>query len=204
MSEARPLDIIERHPLIEEILESHRDHARGDLDGYRGYRGHVYRVFNLARSLAAATGDEIVDKLAVAAAFHDLDVFAGLDYLAPSIRAQDAWLRDTERQAWADDLAVVVAEHHRLTPYRGPAAALAEPFRRADLVDLSAGRLRFGLPREYVRSVRRAFSVGPFFTRVIPRAALRQLVRRPLDPAPVLRARRALARAGHHRAGGPA
>jgi hypothetical protein len=192
--------IIDQQQLIDEILDQHRENVGEDIEGYAGYRGHVYRVFNLARALAGEqAGHEAEDKLAVAAAFHDLEVFRGLDYLAGSIRAQDAWLTRTGRQAWGSELAVIVAHHHRLTPYRGVHAALTEPFRRADLVDLSAGLVRFGLSPDYVRSVRRAFDVGPFFTRTIPRAILRQLAQRPADPVPVLRSRRALMDAGHMR-----
>ena len=88
----RPCDIAHsRHPLIEEILDAHADRARGDEAGFAGYRGHVYRVFNLARGLVD-DADDRDDKLAIAAAFHDIEAFAGLDYLAPSITAQDAWL----------------------------------------------------------------------------------------------------------------
>ncbi len=191
-----PPDILRTHSLVEEILAAHRDHARGDEAGYAGYRGHVYRVLNLARALVSDEDDRD-DKLAIAAAFHDLDAFSTMDYLAPSIRAQDAWLRRTGRAAWAPELAVVVAEHHRPTTYRGAHARLAEPFRRADLADLSFGLVRGAIPRDHVRSVRGSFDVGPFLTRVVPRAVLRRVVRRPLDPAPYLRARRALARTGH-------
>jgi len=190
------IEIIKTHPLADEILDAHRDHARGDSAGYSGYRGHVYRVLNFAQALLP-DGDDRDDKLAIAAAFHDIDAFSGLDYLAPSIRTQDAWLERTGRQAWAPELAVVIAEHHRLTPYRGSHAHLAEGFRRADLVDVSQGLIRSGLSREYVRVVRNACDVGPFFTRVVPRGVARNLLRHPLDPMPHTRARRALAQAGH-------
>jgi hypothetical protein len=62
-------------------------------------------------------------------AFHDLEAFRSLDYLAPF-----------------DPSAVVIAEHHRLTPYKGPHAHLAEPFHKADLIDVSQGLIRAGLP----------------------------------------------------------
>ncbi len=188
--------IIRAHPLVEEILDVHRDHARGDDEGYSGYRGHAYRVLNLARAIVP-DGDGRDDKLAIAAGFHDIDAFGGLDYLAPSIRTQDAWLEQTGREAWAPELAVVIAEHHRPTPYRGGHALLAETFRRADLVDVSQGLIRFGIPRVYVSEVREAFDVGTFFTRALPRAVARQMLRHPLDPMPHMRARRALAQAGH-------
>lgn len=188
--------VVTTHPLIEEILDAHAGSSRGDVAGYAGYRGHVYRVFNFARVLVDEADDRD-DKLAIAAAFHDVEAFAGLDYLAPSIRVQDAWLERTGRGAWADELAVIVAEHHRFTPYRGPYARLAEPMRRADLADVSQGLIRSGIPRDHVRAVREAIDVGPFFTRTVPRAAVRNLVRHPLDPLPHTRARRALRRSGH-------
>lgn len=81
--------------------------------------------------------------------------------------------------------------------YRGDHAWLAEGFRRADLVDLSRGMIRFGIPREYVRAVRDNFDVGTFFTRVIPRMTARHMRRRPLNPLPLMRGRRALTQAGH-------
>ncbi|MGI8558297.1 MAG: HD family phosphohydrolase [Solirubrobacteraceae bacterium] len=189
-------EIIATHPLVEEILELHRDRANGDEQGYAGYRGHVYRVLNLARALAEDCDDRD-DKLAIAAAFHDLEAFSALDYLGPSIRSQDAWLERTGRQAWAPELAVVVAEHHRLTRYRGGHARLAEAFRRADRADVSQGLIRSGIPREYLRAVRASFDVGAFFTRVVPQSVARNLLRHPLDPLPIVRARRALRQAGH-------
>jgi hypothetical protein len=97
----------------------------------------------------------------------------------------------------------VVAEHHRLTPYRGGHAALAEAFQRADLVDVSQGLLRAGLPRDFVAAARRAFDVGSFFTRAIPRMVVRNAREHPLDPMPPLpvprrvRARRALTQSAH-------
>ena len=193
--------ILTNHPLIEEILDAHADRARGDEAGFAGYRGHVYRVFNLARGLVD-DADDRDDKLAIAAAFHDIEAFAGLDYLAPSITAQDAWLETTGRSEWSEELAVVVAQHHRFGSYRGRHARLAEALRRADLADLSQGLIRSGIPKEHVRLVRGTFDVGSFFTRSVPRAAVRNLVRHPLDPLPHVRARRALKRSGHDGADG--
>ena len=188
--------LITTHPLIEEILDAHADRARGDEAGFAGYRGHVYRVFNLARCLVD-DADDRDDKLSIAAAFHDIEAFAGLDYLAPSIHTQDAWLERTGRGVWSEELAVVVAQHHRFRTYRGRHARLAEPLRRADLADLSQGLIRSGIPKEHVRVVRGTFDVGSFFTRSVPSAAMRNLIRHPLNPMPHARPRRALERSGH-------
>lgn len=149
--EMATLEILRNLPLAEDILESHRHRAHGDDAGYDAYKAHVYRVVNFARAL---TPDEPGrdDKLAISAAFHDLAAFDTLDYLAPSIAAQDAWLRETGRQTWSDELALVIAQHHRLTRYASirPHASLVEAVRKADLVDVSQGLIRFGIPRSYV------------------------------------------------------
>jgi len=200
MSELRTpeedLGLLHTHPLVEEILDCHRDHAKSDERGWSSYRGHVYRVFNMARVLVPDRHHRD-DKLAIAAAFHDIDVFSSLNYLGPSIRTMQAWLQRTGRDAWADELAVIVAKHHHLSTYRGSHAELAEAFRQADLNDLSQGLIRSRIPREHVRAVRESIDVGVFFTRTVPRAIVRHLVRHPLDPLPIVRARRALRQAGH-------
>ena len=189
-------EIVRNVPLAEEILESHRHRAHGDDAGYDAYKAHVYRVVNFARALSP-DAPERDDKLAIAAAFHDLAVFDTLDYLVPSIRAQDAWLQQTGRENWSDELALVVAEHHRLSKYGAtrPHASLVEAVRRADLVDVSQGLIRFGLPRSYVREVRATFDAGVFFTRVIPQGTL-QAIRKLQQPG-FLRPGNALVRSGH-------
>jgi hypothetical protein len=131
-------EIVRSLPLAEEILESHRHRARGDDAGYDAYKAHVYRVVNFARALTPDEPDRD-DKLAIAVAFHDLAAFDTLDYLVPSIEAQDAWLQQTGRETWSDELALIVAEHHRFSGYgpTRPYAPLVEAVRRADLVDVS-------------------------------------------------------------------
>jgi hypothetical protein len=189
-------EIVRSLPLVEEVLESHRQRAYGDDAGYDSYKAHVYRVVNFARALAPDLPDRD-DKLAIALAFHDLGAFDTLDYLVPSIQAQDAWLHRTGRAAWSDELALMVAEHHRLSGYRPPRpyAPLVEAVRRADLVDVSQGLIRFGLPRSYVKEVRAAFDARVFFTRVIPTGTLRAV--RKLQQPGFLRPNNALVRSGH-------
>jgi len=189
-------EILRSLPLADEILESHRQCAHGDQAGYDGYKAHVYRVANFARALTPHRPDRD-EKLAIAAAFHDLAAFDTVDYLVPSIAAQDAWLQATGRENWSDELALIVAEHHRLSRYgpTRPHAALVEAFRRADLVDVSQGLIRFGIPASYVNEVRAAFDAGVFFKRVIPSVALRAV--RKLQPPGFLWPSNALVRSGH-------
>ena len=192
-----PPEILRSLPLADEILESHRhSHAHGDDAGYDAYKAHVYRVVNFARALAPY-GPDRDDKLAIAAAFHDLAAFDTLDYLVPSIEAQDAWLHETGRVNWSDELALMVAQHHRLSRYGRTRAhaPLVEAFRRADLVDVSQGRIRFGIPSSYVEEVRAAFDASVFFKRVVPSGALRAL--RKFQLPGFLLPRNALVRSGH-------
>ncbi|MDD7812286.1 HD family phosphohydrolase [Mycobacterium sp. CSUR Q5927] len=188
--------IIHNVPLAEEILESHRHRAHGDDIGWDAYKAHVYRIFNFARALTPESPDRD-EKLAIAAAFHDLAAFDTIDYLVPSIEAQDAWLQETGREAWSNELALIVAQHHRLAGYGSsrPYAPLVEAVRRADLVDVSQGLIRFGLPRSYVSEVRGAFDAGVFFKRVIPSGVVRAARR--LQQPGFLRPGNALVRSGH-------
>jgi hypothetical protein len=153
-------------------------------------------VVNFARAVTPH-GPDRDDKLAIAAAFHDLAAFDTLDYLVPSIEAQDAWLQETGRENWSDELALIVAEHHRLSRYgpTRPHAPLVEAFRRADLVDVSQGVIRFGIPNSYVKEVRAAFDASVFFKRVIPSGTLRGV--RKLQQPGFLRPGNALVRSGH-------
>jgi hypothetical protein len=182
--------------LAEEILESHRPRARGDDEGYDAYKAQLYRVVNFARALTP-DGPDRDDKRAIAAAFHDLAAFDTLDYLVPSIKAQDAWLQQTGREAWSEELALIVAEHHRLSRYGSsrPHAPLVEAVRRADLVDVSQGLVRFGIPGSYVKEVRAAFDASVFFKRVIPSGTVRAI--RKLQQPGFLRPGNALFRSGH-------
>ncbi|OBI79387.1 HD family phosphohydrolase [Mycobacterium sp. E740] len=186
-------DIVRDLPLAEEILEANRHRAHGDDEGWDAYKAHVYRVVNFARALSPAV-PERDDKLAISVAFHDLAAFDTLDYLVPSIEAQDEWLKAAGRQAWSEELAVIIAQHHRLLRY-GPGAPLVEAVRRADLIDVSQGLIRFGLPSDYVKEVRATFDAGAFFRRVIPMGTLRA-IRRRQQPG-FLRPGNALVRSGH-------
>jgi hypothetical protein len=181
-----------RNSLVDEILDAHADVGAGDPSGYEGYRGHAHRVFHYARFLTTSIDPDRDGKIAAAAAFHDLEVFSSLDYLAPSIAAAKRWLDETGRPGWKTEVGLMIAMHHKLTPYRGEAAELVEAFRKADLNEILLGRPRLGLPRDLIRQARAQFPLKTFFSRTIPRAALRWAARHPLNPAPILRGRAAL------------
>jgi hypothetical protein len=179
--------VLDHHELVEETLATFRDAIGRDL---AAYRGHVYRVFNVCRALhrrnGGSAGDD--DKIALAAVFHDIGIWTDgtVDYLPPSAERLRARLQRDGRDAWADELARMVELHHKLTPCRGDDARLVEAFRRSDLVDLSFGLVRFGLPREEVRAIQAAFPNAGFHGRVV-RLVGGWALTHPLRPLPMFR-----------------
>ena len=184
-----------RHPLIDEILDARRAYARGQDAAFAGYRNHAHRVFNFARSIASFSSED-EDKVAIAAAFHDLCVFDGLDYLEPSIEEAARYLRETGREDWDREVALMIAFHHRVRRYRGEHARVVEPFRRADWNDFTMGVVRAGIPRDIRKAAEAELPVGDFVPKALLRLTLGWLPRHPLRPAPVFKGGAALRRTG--------
>jgi hypothetical protein len=184
-----------RHPLVDEILDAHRDLGRGHDAAYEGYRNHAHRIYNFVVAIASPSAED-EEKVAIAAAFHDLYVFDGLDYLEPSIAEAARYLRETGREAWDREVALMIAFHHKLTRYRGDFAGLVEPFRVADRSDFTMGLISGGIPLELRKAADAEFPVTAFVPQAVTKMALSWLPRHPLRPAPVFRGRAALRRTG--------
>jgi hypothetical protein len=184
-----------RHPLIDEILDARKQFARGRLEAFEGYRNHAHRIQNFVRSITSLSSQN-EEKIAIAAAFHDLCAFDGLDYLEPSIEEAARYLRKTGRESWDREIALTIAFHHRVRPYRGEAAHLVEPFRRADWNDFTMGLVRWGIPRDVRKAADAMFPVGEFVPKAVVKLALAWVSRHPLRPAPPFRGLAALRRTG--------
>jgi hypothetical protein len=152
-------------PLTDEILTSFALAIGADL---QGYRNHIYRVLNFHGALSGADGLPPA-AVQIAAAFHDLGIWTDdtLDYLPPSIALATEYLDNQQR-------------------YRGAYAASVEPFRQADLVDVSLGLVRFGLPRSFIKTVQATFPDHGFHSMLMKLSA-RQFIRSPLRPLPMFR-----------------
>jgi hypothetical protein len=176
------LNVVATHALAEEILDVWRAAIGNDLPGYRG---HVYRTLNICQALAPSVSQ---DRIAVAAAFHDLGLWpdGALDYLPASVARATDWLDRGGRASWSPEVALAIDFHHKLTPYRGAHAPLVEAFRRADLVDVSRGLYGARVPREFLRDVFAAFPDAGFRPRVA-RLVLGWVFTHPLRPLPILR-----------------
>jgi len=154
------------------------------------YRNHVCRVLAFVSRLVPAepVGGTLSEPLLQAAIYHDLGIWTDrtFDYLAPSRRLAAAALTERGASSLAPEVEAIIENHHKLTPYQGPFESSVEAFRRADLVDVSLGLIRFGLPGPFIAAVRRDFPNAGFHRRLV-RLTLRQLALTPLHPLPMLR-----------------
>jgi hypothetical protein len=171
-------------PIVDEVMQAHASALGGD---YVTYRNHAYRVANLCRLLADPDPQQM-QKVAIAAAFHDLGIWTAgtFDYLAPSIALASAYLARIGRAEWALEVTAMIGEHHKLSASREPTHWLVEPFRRADWVDVSRGLLTFGLPRRSLAAVFAAWPNAGLHRRLV-QLTFRRLRSHPLSPLPMLR-----------------
>ena len=105
-------------PTLDAILDVHAAALGGDLEGYRN---HVYRVANLCVAQLTGSAEEI-EKIAVAAAFHDLGIWTNctFDYLSPSANLARAYLTNSGRAEWIPEITETIFGHHKVSRYRGP------------------------------------------------------------------------------------
>lgn len=171
-------------PLLDELLTGYAAELAGD---FTAYRNHTYRVANFCAALSSR-GREQVERIAIAAAFHDIGIWTDgtFDYLEPSVRLASAYLTRTGRAEGIPEITEMILQHHKIRPSRGLPGWLVEPFRRADWIDVSVGVLRFGLERRFVDE---AFTVWPSagFHKRLVQLSVRRLREHPLSPLPMMR-----------------
>jgi hypothetical protein len=175
---------IQRHPLIDEVLDEWAPRlglARA------GYGGHAQRIYNLARQLLGSERHDT--ELALASAFHDLGIWSDdtFDYIEPSVQRALEHIR-LRRLALSEELvAELIAQHHRLRRVRsGLAPEVVDAFRRADLVDVVAGGWRAGVDPAFTKDLVAVFPYAGFHGTLL-QTALRWILRHPLRPLPMLR-----------------
>jgi len=176
---------VRRHvPTLDSVLAAHAPLLGRDLDGYRN---HTYRVFNLCVALHGGAECDL-EKIAVAAAFHDLGIWtaATFDYLVPSVRLAKAHLGRTPHAEWIPDVTEMILQHHKIFPTAAGRDSLVEIFRRADWIDVSRGMLRFGVARAFVRELYSIWPGSGFHQRLVQLSWQRWRTH-PLSPLPMVR-----------------
>jgi hypothetical protein len=176
--------VVETIPTLDAILDAHSALIAGD---FTPYRNHCYRIANLCVAQTKG-GTEVLEKIAIAAAFHDLGIWTDntFDYLEPSVRQVEPYLASRGLTAWTGEIDAMIRQHHKITRYRGDAGVLVEPFRRSDWIDVTRGVLLFGMQRAYLRTLYARWPDAGFH-RLLVRLELRHLRAHPLNPLPVFK-----------------
>jgi hypothetical protein len=171
-------------PTVERVLD---DHASALGDDRIGYRNHVYRVVNLCLAIAGDSPVEL-EKLAVAAVFHDLGIWTNrtFDYITPSAALARAHLASRGMADWIPEIEAIIVDHHKVTSSRADQQSLVESFRRADWIDVSRGLRRFGLPRPFIATVAAMWPSAGFHRRLVE-LTIDRLFKHPLTPLPMLK-----------------
>src|SRR5262245_27801274 len=114
-------------PTVERVLDDHASVLGHDRVGYRN---HVYRVVNLCLTIAGDSPVEL-EKLAVAAVFHDLGIWTNhtFDYIAPSVALAREHLASRGMADWIPEIEAMIVDHHKITTSCANPQWLAESFR---------------------------------------------------------------------------
>ena len=172
-------------PTVNEVLGNHASALGRD---FVAYRNHVYRVVNLCLAIAGG-GDRVeLEKIAVAAVFHDLGIWTNhtFDYIAPSVALAREHLSACAHADWISEIEAMIVDHHKITPSRPNRVSLVEPFRRADWIDVSRGLRRFGLPRTFIAAVATTWPSAGFHRRLV-QLTIDRFWKHPLAPLPMVK-----------------
>ena len=95
------------------------------------------------------------------------------------------YLSEVGKSEWSEEVGRMIDEHHKIRA-AGDRDSLVELFRRADLIDVSLGVKRFGLPRSFIRQVSSEYpNFG--FHKALVKLGLWQLIRSPWNPLPMVK-----------------
>lgn len=155
---------------------------------YLPYKNHVHRIANFTLALKKSRENHDEEKIAIAAVFHDIGIWTAktFDYLGSSVLIARNYLRQSNKMEWEEEIILMIEMHHKQSIYKGKFADNVEPFRRADLMDLSKGRKLFGLPKEVVSGNYNEFPMMNF-RKIIMMMFLKNLLINPLHPLPMFK-----------------
>ena len=179
-----PAFAVQSPSLVHDLFEPYRQTLGSDFDGYRN---HCFRVFNFCLALSGNRPDD-EEKIAIAAVFHDLGIWTDktFDYIPHSRRLVRRYLEENGCSRWIDEVDTMIAQHHKLTTFKANPAWLVEPFRKADLTDLSGGLIRFRLDDGFVSDVLDEFPNAGFHKTLV-RLSLQRMRSHPFNPLPMMK-----------------
>jgi hypothetical protein len=145
----------------------------------------VYRVVNLCVAFA---GRRELEKIAVAAVFHDLGIWTNgtFDYIAPSITLAHDYLIARGCEDWIAEIEAMIADHHKITKSTADPGSLIDAFRRADWIDVTRGLRGFGVPRPLLARLSASWPSAGFHWRLVT-LTFDRFRSHPLTPLPMVR-----------------
>lgn len=166
---------------IDEILKPYLEAIGSDI----GYINHTKRMLAYALELEKLD-DEKIHKFIIALAFHDLGIWTekSFDYLEPSVKLAQAYLKENNLLGYEKDVVQMIDEHHKLTAIKDN--ELAELFRKVDLVDVYFGCISFGIKKKRIKEIKKEFPNNGFHKTLI-KWFFKQLKKEPLRPMPMLK-----------------
>ncbi len=169
---------------IQELLLPFHELLGKELDAYQN---HLFRLLQFCFAQHDFTKIE-KEQLHIAAAFHDLGIWTAktFDYLDPSIALATDYLQKKGQEDWQRTIELIIQYHHKFTPYTGQERQLVEMFRRADLIDISFGRLRFGVHKPFIKAVYNTYPLEGFHQHLW-RLTQQHFKKSPLNPFPMLK-----------------
>lgn len=154
---------------------------------FTGYKNHVIRMASFCFAIRDCSEDE-KRKIIIAACFHDIGIWAEntLDYLPSSVPPALKYLSLNQHEQWSEEITLMITEHHKLHRHADSTICLVELFRQGDLVDFSLGALKFGIPSDYIKTLKAQYPNGGFHIYLLKLAA-RRFIKNPLNPAPMIK-----------------
>jgi len=170
--------------IIEEVLEKWKKTIGKDFDGYKN---HVYRMVNFCLTLKKCNDDER-KKIIIAGCFHDIGIWAEktIDYIPPSIPPAKKYLIQNNLEHWTEEIILMIKEHHKIRPYKNNNYPLVELFRKGDLVDFSLGMVKFNVPKDYIKKVKKTFPNSGFHKGLVIKLSS-WFLKHPFNPAPMMK-----------------
>jgi len=171
------------HTRLDELLSQHRE----QLDAqYVAYRNHLYRLLNTMQATTKLSDIEL-EKIAIAAAFHDLGLWTHrtLDYLDPSAQMATDYLVSIDKKSWIDEVVAMIQDHHKIQPSQHT-SRIVELFRQADWAEVTFGAVGLKVDKQAMQEIKQHFPNAGFHRFLLKQGAAWGL-KNPLNPMPILK-----------------
>jgi hypothetical protein len=81
----------------------------------------------------------------------------------------------------------MIHNHHKVRPYTGQYAPMVDAMRKADWIDVSFTKIRFGIPRRFIAEMRATFPLNEAYKGVAIPAITRYALSHISRPLPMMR-----------------